>query len=392
MKYLRFDVSRPLTADGLRCGIENGELVCRLGYDFSPDPLTLRSALKAESRRAELRILPYRLELWLDGVLADEEWPCGAPLFDADALGAEERPEEPEPAAGVLGEFTNASGWRPGGGVFVGDCMPYVSDGRYHVLWLKDRHHHRSKWSLGAHQWCHVSSADLVTWQVHPMAVAITDPSEGSICTGSRIRVGNADYLYYTVRQSDRSPAPIRRSVSADGYHFRKDPVFSVKLSAKYDGPSARDPKVILGADGRYHMFVTTSLKKEGVGCLCHLTSPDGEAWSEEAEPIYVHTDERQPECPDYLFCAGRYYLIFSIGGKARYRYSTKPFSDWTVPKDDCIPCHSVPKGAVWNGGILFTGFVPTDGGKYAGTMAFLRAEAKENGELLFLPADVPGN
>ena len=66
-------------------------------------------------------------------------------------------------------------------------------------------------------------------------------------------------YLFYTVRMADNSSAPIRRSVSKDGYHFDKDNDFSIILSKKYNGESARDPKVISADDGLYHMFLTTS-------------------------------------------------------------------------------------------------------------------------------------
>ena len=65
------------------------------------------------------------------------------------------------------------------------------------------------------------------------MAVAITKPEEGSICTGSHMRVGDIHYLYYTVRMADGSPAPIRRSVSRDGFHFTKDEGFGFTLSEK---------------------------------------------------------------------------------------------------------------------------------------------------------------
>ncbi len=98
-----------------------------------------------------------------------------------------------------------------GDAMSVGDCMPYVHDGRYHVLYLKDRHHHASKWGRGGHQWAHI----------------------------------------YTVRIFDGSPAPLRRSVSGDGYHDVKDRDFSVCLSERYHAASARDPKVLLSHHGQ---------------------------------------------------------------------------------------------------------------------------------------------
>ena len=138
------------------------------------------------------------------------------------------------------------------------------------------------------------------------MAVPITDPTEGSICTGSWIRNGATEYLYYTVRRGRGIPAPICRSISDDGYHFKKDTDFGFTVSDKYHAASARDPKVIKGEDGLFHMLLTTSLLSEGKGCLAHYTSADMETWQDVGEPIYIAPDAAQPECPDYFRFCGR--------------------------------------------------------------------------------------
>ena len=366
-----------------------GGITVSVYYDFSEIPLTL-TATASEGDRAELILYPHRIELWVNGTLTDEEWPAGHLLYTIDAewegdlsLSPSDCTEETPVLPSVLSTFENAEGWRPEESVFVGDCMPYTDGDRYHVLYLKDRRHHRSKWRKGAHQWEHISSADLVSWQIHPMAVAITAPEEGSICTGSHIRDLDTHYLFYTVRMADGSPARICRSISSDGYHFTKDESFAFTLSDKYDKPSARDPKLIRDENGRFHMILTTSLTESGRGCLAHLVSDDLFHFTECEEPIYVADDETQPECPDHIYYNGRYYLIFSLNSKAHYMISSRPFNDFRMPADPIIPCHSVPKGAVWDGRILFTGFRRLGG--YAGTMTFRWAEANEDGTLSFL-------
>ncbi|MBR4961592.1 MAG: glycosyl hydrolase, partial [Clostridia bacterium] len=334
---------------------------------------------------------PYRLELYRNDVLIDEEWPFGTPYFtlgtlvhSVSTLSLAPLPEtEPEPD--VTGSFTGAEGWMPGGDVFVGDCMPFSHGDRYHVLYLKDRHHHHSKWGKGAHQWEHISTADLVHWDKHPMAVAIDDPMEGSICTGSWIYANGLHQLYYTVRMADGSSAPIRRSVSEDGFHYRKDTAFGFTLSDAYTGASARDPKIVQGEDGLMHIFVTTTQKSTGKGCLVHLTSPDGEKWTE-LEPIYIAPDAAEPECSDYLALNGKYYLIFSLHGQGQYRISDTPFTGWREPKNPVIPCRSVPKAAVWRDRVIFAGFAGIDG--YAGTMTFLEAVPGEDGEFSYKPVE----
>ena len=364
------------------CG---GALSASLVYDAVDEPLRLTADAKVGDDII-LAFYPYRVELYRNGELCDEEWPFGSSRFAGAQttvcnVSAEVCAMPMPPVS--QGSFVGAEGWRPGGGVFVGDCMPFVYGDRYHVLYLKDRHHHRSKWGRGAHQWEHISTADLVHWDIHPMAVAIDDPMEGSICTGSHIYEGGRHYLYYTVRKSDWSPATIERSVSEDGLHYEKDRTFRFTLSEHYDQSSARDPKVIRGADGLAHMFVTTSETASGNGALAHLVSEDGDHWREIGS-IYVSPDRDQPECSDYFEYRGKYYLIFSHHGRAQYRYSDRPFDGWIIPEQPEIPCSSVPKAGIFGDRIIFAGFRGIDG--YAGVMTFMEADTDENGVMRFFP------
>lgn len=375
--------------EALKIDVLDGVISCDVAYDHSDRPLRL-SAQSQLGDAIEIIMMPHRIELYVGGELADEEWPRGNRLYElGDAIysaicevKAEEYHAVSTDRPAVISTFENAEGWCPGGGVFVGDCMPYRRGDEYHVLYLKDRHHHSSKWGFGAHQWEHISTEDFKTWRIHPMAVPITDPIEGSICTGSWIGRGNTEYLYYTVRIGGGVPAPVRRSISYDGYHFEKDASFGFTLSERYGRGSARDPKVIFGDDGLFHMLLTTSLAAEGRGCLAHYVSSDLESWEDYGEPIYVAPAEDQPECPDYFKYNGRYYLVFSLRGKARYMVSDKPFEGFVMPEDPIIPCASVPKCAEWKGRLVFAGFCSIGG--YAGTMTFKAARADENGLLIF--------
>jgi len=366
----------------------DGLLTVGVQYDFEKRPLEFKSEI-ALSDIVEILLFNHRIELYVNGILKDEEWPGGNCLFDisdeflpVSDISAEEFYVEETEFQDVLSSFENAEGWYPGNGVFVGDCMPYKKDDEFHVLYLKDRHHHRSKWGLGAHQWEHISTKDFKTWFVHPMAVAITDPSEGSICTGSWIRGADKEYLYYTVRLKKGTPRKVLRSVSRDGYHFEKDTKFGFVISDKYDATTVRDPKVIMGDDGLYHMFLTTSLAKENKGCLAHYISQDLDNWTESDKPIYVAPGEAQPECPDYFKYNGKYYLIFSLDAQGYYMISDKPFDGFGMTDNPAIPCAKVPKCAPWEGRLIFVGYEGIDG--YAGSMTFKAAKASDNGELVF--------
>ena len=61
---------------------------------------------------------------------------------------------------------------------------------------------------------------------------------------------------------------------------------------------------------------------------------------------------------------------------------SDKPFDGFKMPNDPIIPCSSVPKGAEWNGRLIFAGFKKLGG--YGGSMTFKAARADDNGELVF--------
>ncbi len=370
----------------IECNFSNGSLICKIFYDYNEQPLSMETKAKL-GNNVKIILMPFRIELRINSVVKDEEWPAGNCLFNMnDKIESEvdfsiceyEHKKEIQPY--VIGKFENAKGWKPQENIFVGDCMPSLYDNRYHVFYLKDRHHHKSKWGKGAHQWEHISTKDMKEWEIHPIAVEITDPTEGSICTGSHIQKKDKHYLFYTIRMADGSPAPICRSVSSDGYHFEKDTDFHFTLSEKYDMVNARDPKIVIDENGFYHMILTTGLKEEKKGCLAHLISKDLDIWKEE-NPIFISDSPEQPECPDYIKYNGYYYLNFSLG-KNRYMVSKKPFSDFTFPKNPDIPCGAVPKGAVWNNEILFTGFDIIDG--YAGTLTFVSATNDEDGNLIF--------
>lgn len=366
----------------------DGILTASARYDYDRRMLSLNGKIN-EGDHVEIILLPHRIELYINGILMDEEWPSGNRLFEIGDgftpslnVTATEYTEATEPAPDVISTFENAEGWYPGNGVFVGDCMPYRRDHEYHVLYLKDRHHHQSKWGLGAHQWEHISTEDFKTWKIHPMAVPITDPTEGSICTGSWIKHGDKEYLYYTVRMGRGKPAPVRRSVSTDGYHFEKDTSFGFTISEKYRASSARDPKIIKGNDGLYHMLLTTFLMQEKRGCLAHYVSKDLETWEDFGEPLYIAPSIDEPECPDYFEYNGKYYLIFSLKAKAHYMVSDNPFEGFVMPEDPIVPCASVPKCAEWDGKLIFAGFKKIGG--YGGSLTFKAATSDAKGELVF--------
>ena len=362
--------------------------------NFGEDPefdFTLTSPRTAG--RVTLSWRGYSFRLSVDGALEDEEWPLGQPAagdwqvraaegVDGIVLGAPDALSG-DPETAYDAPFQNYN--HPGHNTGVGDCMPFARDGRWCLYYLLDRRGHRSKHGLGAHQWAQISTADLRHWTIHPMAVPITQQWEGSICTGSLIQKDGRTYAFYAVRMSDGTAARLTWAESGDGVHFVKSGRYFA-VTAPYEPVSARDPKVFLGADGRYHMLVTTSLVDRGRcgGCLAHLTSPNLTDWTQEPEPFIVPGYSDQPECSDYFEWNGWYYLVFSNFAVARYRMSRQPFGPWIRPENDLLDALEVqvPKTAAFGERRLSTGFLARRPRTYAGNAVTHELFQREDGTL----------
>ena len=130
----------------------DGILNVSVQYDYDRKPLSLNGEISVGDR-VEVILMNHRIELYINGELKDEEWPDGNRFFEMGDIfvpevkaSVSEYVEKGEEIPAVISSFENAEGWYPGNGVFVGDCMPYRRNDEYHVLYLKDRHHHQSKW------------------------------------------------------------------------------------------------------------------------------------------------------------------------------------------------------------------------------------------------------
>lgn len=376
-----------------------GKVVCEVYTTASEEPLILTAENAAKVRSLRLVWLNYRIELWADGRLADEEWPAGSCLtrsgvWDARLIcseemvrarlekGAQKTAEEP-------GEIADIRYWAPEPGRHnVGDCMPFSDGDTFHLFYLKDRHQHKAKWGKGAHQFAHISTRDMVHWKQHPVAVEITHQWEGSICTGSVIRAKGKYYAFYAVRMMDGSGARLSWAVSDDCIHFTKSEQYFT-LQPPYETVSARDPEVFAGADGRYHMLVTTDFEdaqvRERNGCLAHLVSDDLENWRQE-KPFLVPGYTDQPECSDYFEWNGWYYLIFSNYGTAKYRYSRTPFGPWICPEQEILDglLYRVPKTAAFGNRRIAAGFlcIHPEGESYAGNLILRELVQRADGTL----------
>ncbi len=278
-----------------------------------------------------------RLQLFVDGILLDEEWPQGptrnilpplhaidpghiqdftldhAAWSDEAVLDFSLQPRDFLDIRSVKLE-RNAQYWRPAAwNAYVGDCMPFYHDGTLHLYYLYDRRHHQSKWGVGAHEFAHLSTRDLIRWEEHPHALTMDAPGEGSLGTGNAFFHNNTYYLTW-IEHARR--LPFRESLyhadnifvarSKDGIHFAKqdraEPWLRLDYGRGDDVNSVvfQDPQdkafyqVIGGLSGYEHLPHT------------HFKTNDLQTW----EPTHaLDSLGKLGVCPSYLHWRGWHYI-----------------------------------------------------------------------------------
>ncbi len=385
--------------------------------DFRPQPLALllplRSIDAAKLHNVLLRYQGFRLAFFCDGVLVDEDWPIGTVMAGEIAQASLNAPaarlaiwNTALPDAEIVSQnggpaFVNARAdalfgpqWRKvqygrprGFNTNAGDAMPFFHNGTFHLFFLLDRRQHHSKWGLGAHQWGHISSTDLVHWTQYPPALTIDHEWEASICTGSVFFHNGRYYAFYATRMPDRSEH-LAMAESDDAIHFRKlQPNPFTDPTAPYLYGPNRDPFVFQQGD-KFHMLVTAAIadkgSAEGHGALEHLTSHDLKTWTVAEKPFLIPDYPDQPECSDLFKWRDWYYLTFGIGGVTHYRIAKTPTGPWLKPRVDVLDGTEarVMKSAPFTRDRrLLVGFVPHDK-HWGGDLVFRELVQESDGSL----------
>jgi hypothetical protein len=324
------------------------------------------------------------LELFVDGVLVDEEWPHGAlyqfcaPFLigagcengrvttgfrgEIDHVALWNRALNDEEIAALAGGAEEVARrdreilgpvqasiqyWKPRGyNAWAGDCMPFFHDGVFHLFYLYDRHHHGSKWGQGAHQYAHASSKDLVHWEHHPLAVPIVEQWECSMGTCDCLWHDGQYHMFYTdcgsrceYKDKPQQGSWIFAATSADGVHFHKD---LKPLVAGGDCTVFRDP-----ATGLFHMI-------RGGGN--RLVSRDLRTWEETPGDFVARKPGTTGECPHLFAWNGWFYFILGTNAIWKSRSALGP---WEEMKPTIYDGLFVPKVAEFTGNRrLLAGFL----------------------------------
>ena len=361
-------------------GADNQRIDFQLHTDYNPDPLIVGVPVKLLPTSSTddflLRYEDFHLSLLLNGVQVDEEWPVGKvktgtnpqlrvtspvtqlsiwslPLSDADVIqmngGVKRVAAEADEILGPESQRIQYS--RPRGyNTNAGDAMPFYHDGTFHLFFLFDRRQHHSKWRLGAHQWAHVSSTDLIHWKHDRLALSIDHEWEGSICTGSIFFHDGQYYGHYATRMPDRSER-LAVALSPDAIHFKKTlpTPFAEPQPPFIRGPN-RDP-FVFQVGNQFHMLVTAAIANGRVkneGALEHLTSTNLKDWTVVKEPFITSRSTAQPECSDLFNWKGSelYELPVSYWSDGHQWINSPGYPDGSAIFDRavfprCLECHT---------------------------------------------------
>lgn len=301
----------------------------------------------------------------------------------------------------------NMQYFKPKGNLFVGDCIPFYHNKTYYLYWLLDSAHHAALNGLGGHQWVLSTSTDLITWKHHPIVLGIDEDWEKSICTGSVVYANNQFYAFYATRlinAEGKVNEQLSYAISKDGIHFKKQKPNPFYTSAPgYSKRDFRDPKVIVDSTGNFHLFVSSSFDSSinrADGAMVHLVSKDLKKWDVK-QPLIINQQD-VPECPDYFFWKGWYYLIYGRGGNTFYLKSREPYGPWEYPSSQALDedwSNVVKTAEFTNGRRIAAGWIPSknenkDNGheRFGGNIVLREVIQLEDGSLAtkFAPETVP--
>jgi len=361
------------------------------------------------------------LEMFIDGVLVDEEWTHGS-LYKFQGpflIGAAN--ENGEIKSGFNGMVDHVALWNralsddeviaiSGGKEFVakrdleilgpeqaslqywhprgyntsaGDVMCLFNEGTFHVFWLYDRRHHGSKWIMGAHQYAHVTTRNLVNWTHLPLAVPLIRSWESAMGTGDFIVNNGIFYAFYTdcgsrveFPEKPHIGSGIFMATSNDGVIYKKG-----------ERPVIEGGDCSIFHDDKTNLFylVKNGKNEQGQTGLVYYTSPDLNNWTMQKDLLLIAGGA----CPHLFKWGSWYYLSVS----AKFWRSPNVTGPWTPNLPARISQLSYPKTAEFTGGRRIAGGWIGDKG-WGGDLAFFELIQNADGSLgtKFVPEMIPAS
>ena len=328
------------------------------------------------------------LELFVDGVLVDEEWGYGSlhrfvgPFLigaaweggelrsgfhgQVDHVALWERALSDAEIAQLSGGSAAAARraveilgpeprvphyWRPRGyNTYAGDCMLLWDGDRLHLFYLFDRRHHTSKWNLGAHQYSHLSTSDLSDWQRHPLAVPLSHTWECAIGTGDFLHHQGRYHAFYTdcggrcqFADKPHQGSGVFHATSGDGIHYHKEP-FPVVPTTDH---GCADCSIFHDEQRSLFHLLTQDRAPDGTPQVVHYQSTDLSTWRRQPEPFL--DPGIMGACP-HLFAWHDWYY-FAMGN--RVWKARSPAGPWAALNTPPLVGLNYPKTTPFTGSRL---------------------------------------
>ena len=248
---------------------------------------------------------------------------------------------EHKAAGSATVEAASIQYWTPAGtNSWVGDVTLVNFRGRLHVFYLYDEHHHQAYGGKGGHVFKHLSSADLKTWEEHPVAVDKDEPWEW-IGTGTPLVMNGKLYLFYGLHSSrngkgweTKYPKGGTYAVSRDGIHFEKShDIFT----------DDENPSPFWMEDGRLGIIHSGFSADRGWFAADRLAGP----WTKIDDTVPTAGD-----CPCPFKWNGWHYVIQGFVTMAGSKSGAPgTYEDWVLTGDDVYGGLAVPMVADWKDG-----------------------------------------
>lgn len=372
-----------------------------------------------------IRATGPKLQLWIDGVLLDEEFPIGetrpasTPHYFGAALMANGRIlqgfkglidhaflwhrslSEAEIMAmsggaslarkrklDILGEMPSSMQYfrSPGHNLKPGDCIPYFDEEKkvFHLFYLVLRRNMHSKWDggHGALEVHHASTENLREWIHHPVAHPITEQWEAWNGTGAIVYSQGKYWMFFPSPDYDGEKSGIQLLTSEDCITFTKQTPHPFINGGDCEIFADPDPSI-----KRFHLVKGGATEGDKM-TIDHFVSEDLQQWTKLPEPFMVADKNLHPStCPNWFQMNEWYYYI----GAGNIWKSKQPFGPWSLQTPARVDDLAVPKTASFLGNRrIFAGFI-VDGG-YGGNLVLRDMVQSEDGTLgtKFIPEMIP--
>ena len=257
-----------------------------------------------------------KFRLLTENRVLDEDYPFG------DPPGTPENPVEIPPEQQAVPQYRTIPlhCWSPEGlNEWVGDVSVAFLNGEYHMFYLYDRRHHKSKFGRGGHQWAHIVTEDFRTWRDDGLILPL-DAQWQTFGTGTPFLLDGKLALAYGLH-SERflpkgaAPRGMTWAISEDGIHFTPA---KVSVDDMTDNPSIYNQP-----DGSWIVYNNGLLYRAEEWCNFKQIAEKPIPCEENSALLNSY------ECPSLFEWNGNYFMIVGFTGMYRSKeLSFETFDD----------------------------------------------------------------